>query len=43
MKYLKLFEQFIIMLEANEKKDNIILYSLSQGGEKTLILLPGSR
>ena len=42
MKYLKLFEQFIIMLEANEKKDNIILYSLSQGGEKTLILLPGS-
>jgi len=24
-------------LEADEKKDNTILYSLSQGGEKTLL------
>ena len=42
MKYLKLYEQFRLLLEADEKKDNTILYNLSQGGEKTLILLPGS-
>jgi len=42
MKYLKLYEQFRLILEADEKKDNTILYNLSQGGEKTLILLPGS-
>jgi len=42
MKYIKLYEQFRLLLEADEKKDNTILYNLSQGGEKTLILLPGS-
>ena len=42
MRYLKLYEQFRLLLEADEKKDNDILYNLSQGGEKTLILLPGS-
>ena len=42
MKYLKLYEQFRLLLEADEKKDNNILYNLSQGGEKTLILLPGA-
>ena len=42
MKYLKLYEQFRLILEADEKKDNTILYNLSQGGEKTLILLPGA-
>lgn len=42
MKYIKLYEQFRLILEADEKKDNTILYNLSQGGEKKLILLPGS-
>jgi hypothetical protein len=42
MKYLKAYDQFRLILEAAEKKDNTILYSLSRGGEKTLILLPGA-
>ena len=42
MKYIKQYEQFRLLLEATEKKDNTILYSLSRGGEKTLILLPGA-
>jgi hypothetical protein len=42
MKHLKLYEQFRLVLEADEKKDDTILYNLSQGGEKTLILLPGA-
>ena len=42
MKYIKRYEQFRLILEATEKKDNTILYSLSRGGEKTLILLPGA-
>ena len=42
MKHLKLFEQFRLILEADKKKGNTILYNLTQGGEKTLILLPGS-
>ena len=42
MKHLKLFEQFRLLLEADKKKGNTILYNLTQGGEKTLILLPGS-
>jgi hypothetical protein len=41
MKHLKLYEQFRLVLEADEKKDDI-LYNLSKGGEKTLILLPGA-
>ena len=42
MKYLKLYEQFRLLLEADEKKDNDILYNLSNKGEKTIVLLPGS-
>jgi thioesterase domain-containing protein len=42
MKYLKLYEQFRLLLEADEKKDNTILYNLSNKGEKTIVLLPGS-
>jgi len=42
MKHIKLYEQFMIILEADGKKDNTILYNLSQSGKKTLILLPGS-
>ena len=42
MKYLKLYEQFRLFLEADEKKDNDILYNLSNKGEKTIVLLPGS-
>jgi len=42
MKHLKLFEQFRLLLEADKKKGKGILYKLTQGGEKTLILLPGS-
>jgi hypothetical protein len=39
MKYLKLYESFI--LESKEETKGI-LYPLSEGGKKTLILLPGS-
>ena len=42
MKYIKLFEQFRLLLEADKKKDNGILYNLSNNGEKTIVLLPGS-
>lgn len=42
MKYLKLYEQFRLLLEADEKKVNGILYNLSNKGEKTIVLLPGS-
>ena len=42
MKHLKLFEQFRLLLEADKKKGKGILYKRTQGGEKTLILLPGS-
>ena len=42
MKYIKLFEQFRLLLEADKKKDNGILYNLSNKGEKTIVLLPGS-
>jgi hypothetical protein len=39
MKYLKLYESFI--LESKEETKGI-LYPLSEGGKKTLIVLPGS-
>ena len=42
MKYIKLFEQFRLLLEADKKKDNGILYNISNKGEKTIVLLPGS-
>jgi hypothetical protein len=42
MKYIKLYEKFRLLLEADEKKDNTILYNLSNKGEKTIVLLPGS-
>jgi pimeloyl-ACP methyl ester carboxylesterase len=42
MKYIKLFEQFRLLLEADGKKINGILYSLSNKGGKTIVLLPGS-
>ena len=38
MKYLKIYESFI----TEAKKDNNILYNLSNKGEKVLILLPGA-
>ena len=42
MRYLKLYEQFRLLLEADEKKVNGILYNISNKGEKTIVLLPGS-
>ena len=53
MKYLKLYEQFRLILEADEKKNNGTLYKLSNNsmftiyagadkGKKSLILLPGA-
>jgi hypothetical protein len=42
MKYIKLFEQFRLLLEDDGKKINGILYSLSNKGGKTIVLLPGS-
>ena len=38
MKYLKIYESFI----TEAKKDNNILYKLSNKGEKTIVLLPGA-
>ena len=38
MKYLKIYESFI----TEAKKDNNILYNLSNKGEKTIVLLPGA-